>query len=114
MLRWLEVLGPLKWPSILLVLSPIAAYPFWDTRAVPMESCGPVAWRGQAYEAYASPGGDELVLRQLPTIERADQRPRTALADDLQPLRYDPGSVVLARPGDIRCTSQEHTASNPR
>lgn len=103
MLRWLKVLGPLKWPSILLVLSPIAAYPFWAEQPRPMHSCGPVSWRGQVYEAYTAPGADDVLLRPSSRNVPGDRRLPSALPDDIQPVRYDPGAVVFAMPTGLPC-----------
>jgi hypothetical protein len=104
MLRWLDALGPMKWPSILLVLSPIAAYPFWAEEPKRMKSCGPVAWRGQVYQGYAAAGVEEIVLRPAGRVNAHAPAALLVVPDDAEPLRHDPGTIVLAEPAGAQCS----------
>lgn len=63
MMRWLDPLGWLKWPSLLLVASPLAAYPFWSPEPEPAAECGLVAVEGQTFRVFMAADGSAFILR---------------------------------------------------
>lgn len=64
-MRWLDALGWAKWPSLLLILSPIAAYPFWLPAPEPARDCGRVKVNGQTFRVFRSGEGGEFALRPV-------------------------------------------------
>ncbi|HEX8194003.1 MAG TPA: hypothetical protein VF552_14000 [Allosphingosinicella sp.] len=90
MMRWLDGLGPLKWPSLLLVAAPVAAYPYWNPALPPSTDCGIVGIKDQAFRAYRSADGSTFTLR--PLARPADTAPRLV---DVEPIAFDTGGMVV-------------------
>jgi hypothetical protein len=70
-MSWLDALGPLKWPSLLLVLSPVVAYPFWLPQPVPARPCGQVRVGAQTFDAHQGADGKLLLHPSLRPNPRA-------------------------------------------
>ncbi|PSJ36256.1 hypothetical protein [Allosphingosinicella deserti] len=94
MMRWLGALGWFKWPSLILVASPIAAYPFWLRDTTPAEACGFVAFEGGLFRAHRRADG-AFVLR--PAM-RAEEPPIALAAPE--PIGFDSGGMIV-KPGSI-------------
>lgn len=88
-MRWLEVLGPLKWPSLLLVAAPLVAYPFWLPKLPPAKFCGQVTVEEQTFMMYRL-GSGSFILR--PAHTAGDQALPIKLA---QPVGFDAGGMVI-------------------
>jgi len=91
MMRWLDPLGPLKWPSLLLVASPLAAYPFWSPEPEAAAPCGLVAYEGRLFRAFRQADGSAVILR--PTTAAG---PAAALPRAPQPTGFDAGGAVVS------------------
>lgn len=88
MMRWLDPLGAFKWPSLLLIASPLVAYASWVPRADPAEWCGRVSSAGQAFNVYRrSPG--EFILRP-------SRYPATAEAGDMHASGVESGGMLIS------------------
>jgi hypothetical protein len=88
--RWLDALGWLKWPSLLLIASPLAAYPFWLPERAPARDCGPVTVEGRAFRAFRSADGSSVILRPIAAA------PNAASALNLRsPVSFDSGGMVV-------------------
>jgi hypothetical protein len=90
MIRWLDGLGPLKWPSLLLIASPLAAYPYWNPPPVPAVACGSVAIKDTVFRAYRAGDGSTFTLR--PVSGPAGSVPRL---DGIEPLAFEAGGMVV-------------------
>lgn len=90
MMRCLDPLGWFKWPSLALIASPIAAYPFWLPESPPALECGLVKAEGRTFRAFLAADGSALVLR--PT---ADQMQSAVVLEKIEPLGFDSGGLVL-------------------
>jgi hypothetical protein len=89
-MRWLDALGALKWPSLLFILSPAAAYPFWLAEDAPAEACGRFTVGEQVFEAYPAASAGEIILRPM----SAGAAGATRIKADV-PLRFEAGGMVL-------------------
>ena len=94
MMRWLDPLGSFKWPSLLLVASPIAAFPFWAPHSVPATYCGQVSVQGRAFDVYRPKSPDKFILRPSSAASRAAGTVNLAT-----PLDFDAGGMVVAAEG---------------
>lgn len=105
MMRWLGALGWFKWPSLILIASPIAAYPYWLPDTPPAEACGFVAFQGGLFRAYRQ--GDEAII--LRPVTRVDG-PANALAA-AEPIGFDSGGMIVKResisPDKLGCPSSK-------
>lgn len=90
MIGWLDPLGWFKWPSLLLVAAPLAAFPFWLPEPEPAADCGLVAVEGLTFRAYRAADGETFILR--PTGEAASPAspPKVAAA-----IAFDAGGMVV-------------------
>jgi len=90
MMRWLDALGWAKWPSLILIASPIAAYSSWVPDQAPADDCGIVAVGGSRFHVHRRADG-AFVLR--PTREAKD--PAIALAAATA-NGFDSGGMVMS------------------
>lgn len=90
MIRWLDGLGAFKWPSILLIASPIVAYPSWAPDSSPAEHCGRVMVDGRLFEIYRSTSADQFILRPS---QGAPVAARVIKVNG--PLGFDAGGIVV-------------------
>lgn len=101
MIKWLDALGLCKWPSLILIASPIAAYPSWVPREQPALDCGLVELDGRLLRAFKRADSDEFVLRPTKVIQAP-----SAILDKAEPRGFDAGGMI-ARLGDdaqrLRC-----------
>ena len=107
MTRWLDALGPLKWPSLLLVASPLVAYPFWLPEPAPAVGCGLVDVGGRIFTAYRA-GPESYILR--PTRIGSTAAPSLHLR---QPPGFDAGGMVVERAdmGPVRLTCLDNSSA---
>lgn len=100
-MRWLDTLGRLKWPSLILIASPIAAYPSWVRDEPPALDCGLVQLDGRPFRAFKRAEAGEFVLR--PTrIAGAS----SVVLDVAEPIGFDAGGMIVRlekRAHDLRC-----------
>jgi hypothetical protein len=89
-MRWLDALGWAKWPSLLLIAAPLAAYPFWLPEPPPARSCGTVMWQGQPFQVHRRSDGGDFVLH--PARGSSREAPVLVSAD---PIGFDAGGMVL-------------------
>jgi hypothetical protein len=90
-MRWLDALGWFKWPSLLLVASPIAAYPYWLPEPGPAADCGRVSVQGRAFRVFRTEAG-AFILR--PLSEAPGNAP---VLDPVEPGAFDAGGMVVDR-----------------
>lgn len=105
-MRWLDALGVLKWPSVLLVASPLAAYPFWLPAPAPATYCGMFNIAGGTFSAYRV-AQDRYILRPSP------KRSAVVLAiKRSHSLGFDSGGMVLdgaaLKDAGLLCLSAKH------
>jgi len=89
-MRWLDALGWFKWPSLLLIASPIAAYPFWSPEPQPAAECGLVAMEGRLFRAFKAADGSGYILR--PTGMKGEI---SAVLDAVEPVGFDSGGMIV-------------------
>ncbi len=65
MSSWLNALGVLKWPSLMLILAPIMAYPFWLRPETAAIECGQMLIGQQGFRVFRSSDGHEYILRPM-------------------------------------------------
>ena len=90
MTRWLDALGGFKWPSLLLIAAPLAAYPFWLPEPVPAENCGLVIVAGHTFRAYRSPDTNAVVLRAS-----SETAVKAEVLDAYKSTGFDAGGMVV-------------------
>jgi hypothetical protein len=102
MLRWLDPLGPFKWPSLLLVAAPLVAYPFW---LPPRPRPGPATLscsKAALFIPYRSAGSREVVLRPTRSAQ-----PNALPVEVAGPVGFDNGGMVIReeqlRGAQLRC-----------
>lgn len=95
MMRWLDPLGWMKWPSILLVVSPVAAYPFWLPDAKPAAYCGEVTIEQHVFRVYKTHSTGQFVLRM-----NRSGAPLTLSGKSVEPIGFDGGGMIVS--GDSR------------
>lgn len=105
MTGWLDALGPLKWPSILLILSPLAAYPFWLPDPGPAADCGWVTVNGRSFRAYRPPDSETFILRPS---SKSVHGPTVTI---LEPLGVEAGGMIVRELHDnarkmLTCSAQ--------
>jgi len=102
MMRSLDALGWFKWPSLLLVASPLAAYPFWVPKAPRTSDCGLVTLKGRLFHAFRAQDGGTFVLRPTPVKGVA-----SAVLDEALPTGFDSGAMIVSSDnsglGALRC-----------
>lgn len=100
-MRWLDMLGWFKWPSLILIVSPIAAYPSWVRDEPPALDCGLVQLDGRPFRAFKRAEAGEFVLRPI-SIAGAS----SVVLDVAEPIGFDAGGMIV-RLGkgapDLRC-----------
>jgi hypothetical protein len=104
MMRWLDALGAFKWPSLLLVASPLVAYPSWVPRPELGEWCETVSVDGRRFEVYRRPGTGDFVLRPSSSIGAARKL-------EVRESIFDAGGMVVA-PGAL--DAQAYLCASPR
>ncbi|QAY76781.1 hypothetical protein [Sphingosinicella sp. BN140058] len=107
MMRWLDALGWAKWPSLLLIASPIAAYSSWLPDEGAADACGIVSVEGSRFRVQRREDG-AFLLR--PT--REERNPAVVLAA-VKPIGFDSGAMIVT-PEDgavagIACRPVERT-----
>lgn len=89
MIRWLDALGWAKWPSLLLLASPLAAYPFWLPEPEPATECGTAVWKGRTFRVFRHANGEGFTLR--PSQQTAVSGARVLSS----PTAFDSGGMIF-------------------
>lgn len=91
MIRWLDALGWAKWPSLLLIGAPLAAYPSWITPPVSLKHCGYVALHERSFAVYRSTTAGEFMLHP---VKEAPAPAHPVVVQE--PLAFRNGGMVIS------------------
>jgi len=106
MLGWLDFLGPLKWPSILLtIVAPLAAYPFWSPAEEPHLLLQRIGVPGGSILVLGRRAEAEIELRFTLASGGAEEGSATAITAGRLPgepewraAEFDAGAAELSLP----------------